>query len=47
MLINVKYLSGNSQNILQKFVRFFINRGLEILSIFMLKVLFEADIIKG
>jgi len=40
-------LGGDSQNLLQKFVRFFITLGLKILRLFRLKVLFEADIIKG
>jgi len=39
--------SGNSQNFLGKFVRFFLTLGLKILRLFRLKVLFEADIIKG
>jgi len=37
----------NSQNFLRKFVRFFFTLGLKILRLFRLKVLFEADIIKG
>jgi len=43
-----KSLSGNSQKFLQKFVRFFfVTLSLKILRLFRLKVLFEADIIKG
>jgi hypothetical protein len=38
---------GYSQNFLSKFVRFFVTLGLKILRLFRLKVLFEADIIKG
>jgi len=40
-------LGGNSQNFLGKFVRFFVTLGPKILWLFGLKVLFEADIIKG
>jgi hypothetical protein len=40
-------LGGNSQNFLGKFVRFFVTLGLEILRLFMLKVLFKATIIQG
>jgi len=40
-------LGENSQNFLGKFVRFFVTLGLKILRLFRLKVLFEADIIKG
>jgi len=39
-------LGGDSQNFLNKFVRFFVTLGLEILRLFRLKVLFEANIIK-
>jgi len=46
-VIKVKHLGGNSQNFLWKFVRFFLTLGLKILRLFGLKVLFEADIIKG
>jgi len=45
MIVNT--LCGNSQNFLGKFVRFLITLGLKILILFRLKVLFEADIIKG
>ncbi len=38
---------GDSQNYLCKFVGFFVTLGLKILRLFRLKVLFEADIIKG
>jgi len=38
---------GDSQNFLRKFVRFFVTLGLKILRLLRLKVLFEADIIKG
>ncbi len=38
---------GDSQNFLGKFERFFVTLGLKILRLFRLKVLFEADIIKG
>jgi len=41
------FLGGDSQNFLGKFVRFFVTLGLKILRLFILKVLFEADIIKG
>jgi len=41
-----KTLGGNSQNFLQKFVRFFVTLGIKILRLIRLKVLFEADIIK-
>ncbi len=40
-------LSGNSQNFLSKFVRFFLTLDFKNLKLFRLKVLFEADIIKG
>jgi len=43
----IKNQDGNSQNFLGKFVRFFLTLGLKILRLFRLKVLFEADIIKG
>jgi len=43
----IENLSGNSQNFLGKFVRFFVTLGLKILRLFRLTVLFEADIIKG
>jgi len=38
-------LGGDSQNFLQKVVRFFVTLGLKILLLFRLKALFEADII--
>jgi len=38
---------GSLQNFLDKFVTFFVTLGLKILRLFSLKVLFEADIIKG
>jgi hypothetical protein len=38
---------GDSKNFLWKFVRFFITLGLKILRLSRLKVVFEADIIKG
>jgi len=38
-------LGGDSQNFLCKFVRFFVTLGLKILRLFMLKVLFEADVV--
>jgi len=38
---------GNSQNFLHKFVRFFVTLGPKILRLLGLKVIFEADIIKG
>jgi len=38
---------GDSQNFLGKFVIFFVTSGPKILRLFRLKVLFEADIIKG
>jgi len=40
-------LGGDSQNFLRKFVRFFIILSLKILRLCRLKVLFEADVIKG
>jgi len=40
-------MGGDSQNFLQKFIRFFLTLGLKILGLFRIKVLFEADIIKG
>jgi len=40
-------LDGDSQNFLRKSIRFFVTLGLKILRLFRLKVLFEADIIKG
>jgi len=40
-------LGGNSQNFLHKFVRFFLTLGLKIFKLQWLKVVFEADIIKG
>ncbi len=40
-------LGGDSQNFLHIFLRFFVALGLKILRLFRLKVLFEADIIKG
>jgi len=39
----LKLQGGDSQNLL----RFFITLGLKVLRLFRLKVLFEADIIKG
>jgi len=43
-----KKLQGwDSQNFLHKFVRFFLPLGLKILRLLRLKVLFEADIIRG
>jgi len=42
-----KYLGGESQNFLHKFVRFFVTLGLKILRLFRLKVLLEEDTIKG
>jgi len=38
---------GNSQNVLQKFVRFFVTLDIKILRLLTLKVVFNADIIKG
>jgi hypothetical protein len=43
----IKNQGGDSQNLLRKFVRFFLNFGLKILILFRHKVLPEADIIKG
>jgi len=40
-------LGGDLQNFLHKFVRFIVTLGLKILRLFRLKVLFEADSIKG
>jgi len=45
--VRLKLLGGDSQNFLGKFVRFFVTLGLKILRLFRLKVLFEAEIIKG
>jgi len=39
-------MGGNLQNVISKFVRFFVNLGLKILRFSRLKVVFEADIIK-
>jgi len=47
MSICIRIQGGDSQNFLQKFVRFFVTLGLKILRLFRLKVLYEADIIKG
>jgi hypothetical protein len=41
-----KTQGGDSQNFLQKFVRFFLTLSLKILILLRLKVVFEADIIK-
>ncbi len=38
---------GDSQNFLGKFVRFFVTLSLKILKLFWLKLLFEANVIKG
>ena len=38
---------GNSQNFLKQFLKIFITLGLKILGLVRLKVIFEADIIKG
>jgi len=46
ILIWTKCQGGNSQNILDKFVTFFVTLGNKILRFFRLKVLLEADIIK-
>ncbi len=46
-MIPFKILGGDSQNVLRKFVRSFVTLGLKILRLSKLKVLFEADIIKG
>jgi len=40
-------LGGDSQNFLRKFVRFFLTLGLKILRFLSLKIVIEADIIKG
>ncbi len=40
-------LGGNSQNLLHKFIIFFVTLGFEIFILFRLKVLFEVDNIKG
>jgi len=42
-----KNQGGNSQNFLRKFVNFSLTLSLKILRLFRLKVLFEADLIKG
>jgi len=41
-----EYQDGSSQNVLSKFVRFFVTLGLKILILLWLKVVFRADIIK-
>jgi hypothetical protein len=41
------YWGGDSQNFLQKFVRFFITLSLKILRFFRPKIVFEANKIKG
>jgi len=46
VIIRFSILSGNSQNFLCKFVRFFVSLGLKIVILLRLKVVFEADIIK-
>jgi len=38
---------GDSQNFLRKFARLFVTLGLKILKVLSLKVVFDADIIKG
>jgi len=43
----LKLQGGDSQNFLRKFLRFFVTLNLKILRLFLLKALFEADIIKG
>ncbi len=43
----LKSQGGDSQNFLPKYARFFVTFDLKILGLFRLKVLFEADIIKG
>jgi len=43
----VKVWVEKSQNFSGKFVKIFITLGFKILKLFRLKVLFEADIIKG
>jgi hypothetical protein len=45
--LKVKVMGGDSKNFLCKLLRFFVTLGLNILRLFKLKVLFEADIIKG
>jgi len=45
--IRLKYLGGDSQNFLHKFVRFVITLGIKILRLFRLNVLIGANIIKG
>jgi len=40
-------MSGNSQNFLVDFLRFFVSLVLKILRLIRLKVLFEANIIEG
>jgi len=42
-----KFLGGDSQNFLHKFVRFFATLDPKILRLKQLKVVFEANIIKG
>ncbi len=46
VFINTKHKSGDLQNLLGKFVTFFVTFGLKILRLFRPKVLFEANIIK-
>jgi len=40
-------LGGDSKNFLRKFVQFLVTLGLKIMRLLRLKVVFEADIIKG
>jgi len=47
VIIMVECQGGNSQNILCKFIRFFLTLVLKILRLFWFKVVFEADINKG
>ncbi len=47
MKVNREELGGNSQNFLSKFVRFFVTLGHKILRSQRLKVVFEANVIKG
>ncbi len=45
--IDIGRQGGDSQNFLRKFLIFFLTLGLKILRLKWLKVVFEADIIKG
>jgi len=47
LLLGRYYSVGIKKNFLGQFLRFFVTSDLEILRLFRLKVVYEADIIKG